>query len=556
MTVLIVEKDLALSHSLREALESRGFAAEESSDGKGAPELIRQLRPTCVVLAVDLDAGQNGYIICKKLKSDDELKGIPVVIVGDPKGFAQHQKLKTHAEDYVGKPFSLPALVERIGGLIGFPEPAAPAAEEDQFDPGSLLDDDELAPAVEEIAIDPAPAEEPVSSSDSGFELVDSMLDDAPPAAAAEPAPPAADEPQGGFPDVPLDEDELESPGDRTVVGFMPPPPTRRHEAPAFTPSGGSAGLDGDSRELRAKVKELTGSLDEAREQAGEHERRARELEAELDARTAELEAARAAGGKSDNKEVFTLKDSLNKKDKEILRLKSELNEREQELLELRDKENNLEQQASESSGEMARKDAQLKTLQAKTDQLTADRKRLDQQLAQAKEEARGAQAMVTTLQADVEALQGQIADLTAQLGPLQESMADADGARARAESELAEARGESEALKAQLDERSREAEELRHQFEQAQLELDSTRGQVTTQATTFADEISGLRQRLADAEAETARHGERASRHEARLKANADQLERLRESLQQALASLEATGDGEEVDVDEVAEA
>ena len=51
--------------------EGRGFGVEETTDGKGAPELIRRRRPDCVVLAVDLDAGQNGYIICKKLKSDD-----------------------------------------------------------------------------------------------------------------------------------------------------------------------------------------------------------------------------------------------------------------------------------------------------------------------------------------------------------------------------------------------------------------------------------------------------------------------------------------------------
>ena len=88
-TVLIVEKDLALMRSLRETLEHRGFGVEETTDGKGAPELVRRRRPDCVVLAVDLDAGQNGYIICKKLKSEDDLKGVPVVIIGDPKGFVR-----------------------------------------------------------------------------------------------------------------------------------------------------------------------------------------------------------------------------------------------------------------------------------------------------------------------------------------------------------------------------------------------------------------------------------------------------------------------------------
>ena len=72
-SVLIVEKDLVLMKELREGLRGRGFEVDETTDGKGAPELIRRKKPGCVVLAVDLDAGQNGYIICKKLKSDDEL---------------------------------------------------------------------------------------------------------------------------------------------------------------------------------------------------------------------------------------------------------------------------------------------------------------------------------------------------------------------------------------------------------------------------------------------------------------------------------------------------
>lgn len=554
-TVLIIEKDQGLSRSVREALEGRGFGVEESNDGKGAPELIRRARPDCVVLAVDLDAGQNGYIICKKLKSDDDLKGVPVVIIGDPKGFAQHQKLKTRAEEYVGKPFEAPDLVERVGGLVGFPPEPESAISADDFDPGSLLEEEGMTTSAEEIAIESSTNEETVGNVDPDFEMVDSMFESK--------SEPPVDEPS----DVGLsvEEDislstpgEDEFPAEKTVVGFMPPgpAPSRRAEPPPFTSSTSTAGLDADSRELRAKVTELTGSLEDARERASELDARVRELESELESKSTELEAARASGGKSDNKEVFNLRDSINKKDKEILRLKNELNSREQELVELRDKENNLEQQASESSGEMARRDAQLKTLQAKADQLSSERKKVDQQLLQAKEEARSAQAMVTTLQADVDTLQTRLAELEGQLEPMRDAQAEAESGRAQAEADLSEARGEVEALRGQLDERSRESEDMRSQLEQTQIDLDSARNQLTTQATTFADEISGLRQRLADAEAETARHEEKASRHLARLKAQSEQLERLRESLQQALASIEATGDSEDLDIDELAEA
>jgi CheY-like chemotaxis protein len=554
-TVLIVERDQALARSMREALESRGFGVEESNDGKGAPELIRRTRPDCVVLAVDLDAGQNGYIICKKLKSDDELRTVPVVIIGDPKGFAQHQKLKTRAEDYLGKPFESRDLVERVGNLIGFPPEPGSGGSSDDFHPSSLLEKEGTTTSAEELASESSTNEETVASIDPDFEMVGSMFD--------EKAMPPVGEPSevgsGVEEDIPLSTpDEDEFPAEKTVVGFMPPAPApaRRSEPPPFTSSTSTVGLDADSRELRAKVTELTGALEDARARASELEARVRELESELETKSTELEAARASGGKNDNKEVFALRDAINKKDKEILRLKNELNAREQELVELRDKENALEQQASESSGEIARREAQLKTLQAKVEQLTSERKKVDQQLLQAKEEARSAQAMVTTLRADVDTLQTRLRDLEGQLESLRNAQAEAENGRAQAEADLSQARGEIEALRAQLDERSREAEDVRSQLEQAQIDLDSARNQLTTQATTFADEISGLRQRLADAEAEAARQEEKALRHLARLKAQSDQLERLRESLQQALTSIEATGDSEDLDLDELVEA
>jgi DNA-binding response OmpR family regulator/predicted nucleic acid-binding Zn-ribbon protein len=558
-TVLIIEKDQGLSRSIREALEGRGFGVEESSDGKGAPELIRRSRPDCVVLAVDLDAGQNGYIICKKLKSDDDLKGVPVVIIGDPKGFGQHQKLKTRAEEYVGKPLEAPDLAERIGGLIGFPEPAdAPAAaSEGDFDPGSLLEEEGTTTSADEIALESSTSEETVGSVDPDFEMVDSMFEDK--------APPPVEEIKVSDSGLHVEEevslsstgDEEAYPAEKTVVGFMPPaPPPPRRDPPPFTSSTSTVGHDADSRDLRAKVTELTGSLDEARERSTELEARVRELETELETKGTELEAARASGPKSDNKEVFTLKDSINKKDKEILRLKNELNTREQELVELRDKENALEQQASESSGELARKDAQVKTLQAKADQVAAERKKVDQQLLQAKEEARSASAKLSTLQSDYDTMQARLSEVEAELEPLRTAQGELENAKAQADNDLSEARGEIDALKSQLDERAREADEVRGQLEQAQIDLDSARNQLTTQATTFADEISGLRQKLADVEAETARHEERAARHQSRVKAQQEQLERLRETLQQALGSIETPSDSEDLDIDELAEA
>lgn len=561
-TVLIVEKDLGLMKSIREGLKGRGFGVEETTDGKGAPELIRKKKPDLIVLAVDLDAGQNGYIICKKLKSDADLKSCPVVIIGDPKGFESHQKLKTRAEDYVGKPLEVGLLVERVGNMLGVPS----AAVEDSFDPGAMLDEN----LAEEIPFENS-GEMPAVTDlepkvDPDFDMVDSMFEDRPAAPTDLAAPPQ---------EIPLHsnanafDDDF---GEKTVVGFSPfsggPAPalpkrpevksTTPSSLPPFQSSASNAGIDAtEARELRSRVTELTGALEESRGQSSELEARIRDLEAQLETRQTELETARSAPSKGDSKEVFALRDAANKKDKDILRLKNELNAKEQEIVELREKENTLEQQASESSGEMAKRDAQLKTLQTKADQLTTERKKVDQQLLQAREDGRASSARLSTLQADYDALSARAAELEAQVEPTRLAQQEAESARAQSEAALSEARGEIEALKSQFDERSREADELRAQFDQAQMDLDATRSQLTNQATSFADEISGLRQKLAESEAETRKAEERASKHQVRVKAQQDHIERLRIGLQQTLQQLEdATAESNDLDIDELAEA
>lgn len=567
-TVLIVEKDVALMQAMRDSLVGRGFGVEETTDGKAVPDLVKKKRPDCVVLAVDLDAGQNGYILCKKLKSDDDLKGVPVLIVGDPKGFGQHQKLKTRAEDYLGKPFAASAVVDRVGALAGYPPEPAAASEEAGFDPGDLLDE-ESAPS-DELALEGATNEETVGNSDPDFEMVDAMFDDKPPAEEIAVVEEPAAEPE----EIPLSSgnfDEDEFPAEKTVVGMMPiapvpprPPPTSppvRREPERKAPFVSSASISGDgseARELRARVSELTSALEDAGRRATEAEDKARELETQLEARQAELDAAKTGGGAKNEKEVFTLRDSVNKKDKEILRLKTELNDKEKEIVELREKENSLDQQMSESSGELARRDAQLKTLQTKSEQLAAERKKIDQQLSTAKEEARAATARLTSLQTDFDLLQPRAQEMEQELESLRTDKSDLENARQQAEADLAEARGELEAVKGQLEERSREADEVRSLHEQAQIELDGARGQVTSQAQAFADEISGLRQRIVDLEGEAKKHEDRASRGQARLKAVLQDEERVREVLEQALSQLkhEATDGDEDVDLDELAEA
>jgi CheY-like chemotaxis protein len=560
--VLIVEKDVSLMGSVRDALAARGFGVEETTDGKGAPELIRKKKPDLVVLAVDLDAGQNGYILCKKLKSDDELKGVPVIIIGDPKGFAKHQQLKTRADDYLGKPFESDALVDRVGSLVGYGGPTEGEAE--SFDAASLLSDDGSGDS-EEIAVD-AGAAEAFGGGDAGMDMVDSMFDESPLGA---PALLESDDTQlAPAEEIPIASDfssDEVSPSEKTVTGFVPhgtaapkPLPSTSRDSRGKEPikaphSTAPHGDSHESRDLKTKVAELTASLEDSNSRAAELETRVRELEGTLESANAEVEAAKstaASGGKSE-KDVFALKDSVNKKDKEILRLKTELNEKEKEIVELHDKENSLERQLSENSSEISKRDGQLKLLHGKVEQLTGDKKRSEQQLSTAKDEARAAAAKLSTIESEVEGLQGRLSEVETDLESTRAARTELETAKAQLQSELSEARSDLDISRGQYDERVRETDDLRTQLEQMSNEAEAARASLQS----ANEELETLRNRTIELEGDVAKS--RGDVHKQRTRVHAHQvvIDRTREALQQALQTLDESPAATD-EKDEMAEA
>ena len=568
--ILIVEADSSLAGRMREALEAKGFSAEETSDGKGCLDLVRQQRPELVVLAVELPAGQNGYILCGKLKKDDELKSIPVVIVGSPDGFGQHKKLKTRADEYVAKPVDLDAFVNTIGGVIGFPESEMHTEVLEEGISLSDLVEEDSSRMTEELALEPAQDETTVAG-DPDLDMLDAVFEEEPktadedePLSALEPIAEAAPETSSEATQEISALEEIEAPShsDETLLAIdslgdgaegatemhitAHQPVEKPASKPPPMPRGGGADA-GELRELRAKVAELEAAVTDAQHRASEAESKVHELENELTHKHVELESAKS-GGKSD-KDFFALREAANKKDKEILRLKAELNEKDQEIVELRDREMQLEQQVSESSGEMAKRDAQVKTLTARADQLAAERKKSDQQLLSAKEEARSASAKLITLQAELEQLQSQMSSSSSELESLRSRNEELEAENRKSQDEMAQIRAEIESLRGSNESLRIEAETTRGQLDQAQMDLDAAKNQLSAQANQHEEEAGGLRKRLSELEDSSSRHEERLTKLYARIKGS----EKVREKTKKALAvALQLLDEHQEIDLDE----
>jgi DNA-binding response OmpR family regulator len=116
--VVAIARDAALVQRMREWLEAREFALDVTDDGRTVLELVGGSPTRLVVVELELSGGQNGYILCGRLKQNEALHHIPVVLVGSPEGFPMHQKLKTRADGYVAKPVDFSALTHQLEFLL------------------------------------------------------------------------------------------------------------------------------------------------------------------------------------------------------------------------------------------------------------------------------------------------------------------------------------------------------------------------------------------------------------------------------------------------------
>jgi CheY-like chemotaxis protein len=116
-TVLIVDSQAEFTAPLADSLRGAGFEVQTTSDGKEALASVQQKRPDAIVLCVELP-NMSGYSICARLKKNDSLKSIPLIITSAVKetqaGFENHGKLATRAEAYLEKPCP----PQRVLGLL------------------------------------------------------------------------------------------------------------------------------------------------------------------------------------------------------------------------------------------------------------------------------------------------------------------------------------------------------------------------------------------------------------------------------------------------------
>lgn len=117
-TILLVEDDPDIRHLVSYKLSRGGFHVTEVNDGLNALQEARRDPPDLVILDVRMPR-MSGLEVCRELRAAPGTAGVPIIMLtarARPQDL--EQAYAAGATDYVVKPFSPRALLERVENTL------------------------------------------------------------------------------------------------------------------------------------------------------------------------------------------------------------------------------------------------------------------------------------------------------------------------------------------------------------------------------------------------------------------------------------------------------
>jgi two-component system alkaline phosphatase synthesis response regulator PhoP len=116
--ILVVEDDFEIAQMLRIFFETKGYQVIIAPRGEKALELCRRQLPNVVLLDIILP-GMDGYEVCRRLKSNQHTRDVPIIFLTKMDERAdQIAGLGLGADDYITKPFDITELESSVERLV------------------------------------------------------------------------------------------------------------------------------------------------------------------------------------------------------------------------------------------------------------------------------------------------------------------------------------------------------------------------------------------------------------------------------------------------------
>ncbi len=123
--ILIIDDDPDITEAMTVVLAHKGYEIDSAADSSEGMERLQANRPDLIVLDVMMRTSQEGFDLARKLKTSEEYKEIPILMltaVKDKTGL----DFKTTAgddawlpvEEFLDKPVKPDVLLEKVASLI------------------------------------------------------------------------------------------------------------------------------------------------------------------------------------------------------------------------------------------------------------------------------------------------------------------------------------------------------------------------------------------------------------------------------------------------------
>lgn len=115
--ILVIDDDPDLSYLLKARLEANKFEVITAYDGTEGLEKTKSEKPDLIILDI-LMPEKDGYVFVKELKSEEDIKDIPVIVISG-KDTLKILFEKEGITDYLVKPLDIKELLEKINKRLG-----------------------------------------------------------------------------------------------------------------------------------------------------------------------------------------------------------------------------------------------------------------------------------------------------------------------------------------------------------------------------------------------------------------------------------------------------
>lgn len=116
--VAVIDDERDLVETIKNLLESRGFAVSVAYDGKSGLELVKSEKPDIVILDITMPL-MDGRDVLVQLKKSNDTKDIPIIMLtARGEQYDRTYGLELGADEYLPKPYSGRVLLRQIDHIL------------------------------------------------------------------------------------------------------------------------------------------------------------------------------------------------------------------------------------------------------------------------------------------------------------------------------------------------------------------------------------------------------------------------------------------------------